>query len=131
VFVALTAGIFAVYTAQLLLVGRAVGVELEPLAAWGALAISMTIGVLSLLPFGLGTTDLALAGLLGVAGASPAAALTMTLGYRLVSTLPLGIAGVASYAWLSARLPHVGIAEAARAVAADVPEVGPERSFEQ
>jgi glycosyltransferase 2 family protein len=107
-FVAITAAILAAYTAQLVLVGRAIGVDLNPIAAWGALGLAMTVGVLTLLPFGLGTTDLTLAGLLGAIGAPPAAAVAITLGYRLASTLPLGIAGVISYAWLSARLPSGG-----------------------
>jgi hypothetical protein len=32
----------------------------------------------------------------------------MTFGFRLVSTVPLGLAGVVSYAVLSARLPDAG-----------------------
>jgi len=119
-FVAITAAVLGIYTAQLILVARAVGVTLDPVAAWGALGVAMTVGVLSLLPFGLGTADLTLAGLLGVLGTSPSVALVITLGYRLVSTLPLGLAGVLSYAWLSARLPGVGMADAARAVRSEV-----------
>jgi len=119
-FVALSAGIFAAYAAQLMLLGRALGVGLDPLAAWGALGLSTTVGVLSLLPFGLGTTDLALAGLLGVAGVAPASAVAMTFGYRLISTLPLSLAGIASFAWLSARLPAGGLRGAASSVQADI-----------
>jgi uncharacterized protein (TIRG00374 family) len=129
-FVAITYGIFAAYTAQLLLVGRAVGVALDPLAAFGALGIATTVGVLSLLPFGLGTTDLTLAGFLGLAGVSPPAALAMTLGYRLVSTLPLGIAGVVSYAWLSARLPGTNVAEATRSVRSAVGDAPVDPAYE-
>lgn len=119
-FVALSAAIFAAYTAQLLLVGRAFGVTVDPLAAWGALGLSTTIGVLSLLPFGLGTTDLALAGLLGIAGVEPAAAVAMTFGYRLISTVPLSLGGVAAFALLAARLPASGMGGAARAVQAEL-----------
>jgi len=119
-FVAITVTILGIYATQLILVARAFGVTLDPLAAWGALGVAMTVGVLTLLPFGLGTADLTLAGLLGVLGTSPGAALAITLGYRLVSTLPLGIAGVLSYAWLSARLPRGGMADAARAIGSEV-----------
>jgi glycosyltransferase 2 family protein len=119
-FVALSAGIFAAYAGQLLLLGRAFGVSLDPLAAWGALGLSTTVGVLSLLPFGLGSTDLALAGLLGVAGVPPPTAVAMTFGYRLVSTLPLSLAGIASFALLSAGLPASGMRGAASAVSADL-----------
>jgi uncharacterized protein (TIRG00374 family) len=124
-FAATTAGVFAVYTLQLMLVGQAIGVTLDPVAAWGALGLATTAGVLSMLPFGLGATDLALVALLGVAGVPPFQAGAMTFGYRLASTLPLGVAGVLAYAWLSARLPQAdsglgGSLEAARtAVAAE------------
>ena len=106
VFAALTFGVFAGYTAQLVLVARALGVALDPVAAWGALGLAITAGVLSLLPFGLGSADLVLVGLLGVLGISTPVAAAMALGYRIVSTLPLGVGGVLSYAWLSARLPE-------------------------
>ncbi|MEO5939898.1 MAG: lysylphosphatidylglycerol synthase transmembrane domain-containing protein [Candidatus Limnocylindrales bacterium] len=119
-FVVLSGMIFATYGAQVVLLGRALGIVLDPLAAWGALGLSTTFGVLSLLPFGLGTTDLALAGLLGIAGVPAPAAVAMTFGYRLVSTLPLSLAGIAAFAWLAARLPASGLSGAARAVGADL-----------
>jgi uncharacterized protein (TIRG00374 family) len=113
VFSACTAIVFIVYTSQLLLVAAAVGQEIDPLAAWGALGLAIVAGVLSLLPFGLGSADLVLVALLGVAGVPPAQAAAIAFGYRIVSTLPLGLAGVASYAYLSARLPHGHMSEAA------------------
>jgi uncharacterized membrane protein YbhN (UPF0104 family) len=119
-FVGLSGLIFVAYTSQLLLLGRALGVDLDPLAAWGALGLATTVGVLSLLPFGLGTTDLALVGLLGVAGVPATSAVAMTFGYRLISTLPLSLAGIASFGWLSARLPAGGLGGAASAVRAEV-----------
>lgn len=121
-FVAACAGIFTVTTVQLILVGRAVGVTLEPLAAWGALGLATTAGVASLLPFGLGATDLTLAALLAVAGVSPPLAAAIALGYRLVSTLPLGLAGVASYAYLSAALPAGGLGGLAGGIASEADE---------
>jgi glycosyltransferase 2 family protein len=125
-FVALSGGIFLVYTAQLLLVGRALGVTVDPLAAWGALGLATTVGVLSLLPFGLGTTDLTLVALLGVAGVPTVDAVAMTFGYRIVSTLPLSIGGVVSFAWLSARLPASGMGGAAQAVRAELGDAIPD-----
>lgn len=104
-FALVTAAILACYATQLVLVGQSLGVRLDPVTAWGALGIGMTAGVLSLLPFGLGSTDLVVATLLGVAGVPPVEAIAMTFAYRLVSTLPLALAGVASYALLSASLP--------------------------
>jgi uncharacterized membrane protein YbhN (UPF0104 family) len=105
-FAALTFGVLAGYTAQLVLVARALGVTLDPIAAWGALGLAITAGVLSLLPFGLGSADLVLVALLGVLGIATPTAAAMALGYRIVSTLPLGLGGVVSYAWLSAHLPQ-------------------------
>jgi uncharacterized membrane protein YbhN (UPF0104 family) len=112
-FGAWTAVVFAAYTGQLLLVAAAIGRPLDPVAAWGALGLGIIAGVVSLLPFGLGSTDLVVAGLLGVTGIPAAEAVAITFGYRIVSTLPLGLFGVASYALLSARLPHGHMSEAA------------------
>ncbi len=119
-FATACAAIFTITTAQLILVGGAVGVRVDPLAAWGALGLATTAGVASLLPFGLGATDLTLAALLGVAGIPPPEAAAMAFGYRLVSTLPLGLAGVASYVYLSASLPEAGLGGTARDVQSDV-----------
>jgi uncharacterized protein (TIRG00374 family) len=121
-FALLSAAIFGLYAAQLVLVGRALGVMVDPLVAWGALGLATTVGVLSLLPFGLGTTDLTLVALLGVAGFPTAQAVAMAFGYRIVSTLPLSLGGVASFAYLSARLPASGMGGAARAVRAELGE---------
>lgn len=114
-FALLTAAIFAVMTAQLVLVAAGYGTTLDPLGAWGALGLSITAGVISLLPFGLGAADLALVALLGALGLDPPIAAAITVVYRLVSTLPTALLGVASYAWLSARLPVGGLGGAADA----------------
>ncbi|MFL5675559.1 MAG: hypothetical protein ACJ779_11165, partial [Chloroflexota bacterium] len=45
----------------------------------------------------------------------PPTAAAVTVTYRLVSTLPTALLGVASYAWLSARLPAGGVGGAAEA----------------
>ena len=117
-----TALIFASYTGQLLLVAAAVGRDIDPAAAWGALGLAIVAGVVSLLPFGLGSADLVLVALLGVAGVPATEAAAIAFGYRIVSTLPLGLAGVASYAFLSARLPHGHVSEAATAARAALRE---------
>ncbi len=126
VFALCTGLIFAVYTAQLWLVAASVGIAIDPILAWGALGLSIVAGVLSLLPFGLGATDLVLAALLASLGIPAPAAAAIAFGYRLVSTVPLGLLGAASYGWLSARLPHGGtraVMAAARAEMANEPEV--------
>ncbi len=108
-FAVVTALLFAVSTTQLILVAAAFGVSLAPLAAWGALGLAITAGVVSFLPFGLGAADLVLVALLEVLGVDSATAAAIAFGYRLVSTLPTALLGVASYAWLSARLPAGGL----------------------
>jgi len=118
VFAATTALVFASYTAQLWLVSQSVGISIDPLACWGALGLAIVAGVVSLLPFGIGAADLVLAALLASLGVPAPAAAAIAFGYRLVSTLPLGLLGALSYAWLSARLPE-GRAAAAVASARD------------
>jgi uncharacterized membrane protein YbhN (UPF0104 family) len=121
-FAAATGAVFAVSTAQLMLVAAAAGMTLDPRAAWGALGLSITAGVLSFLPFGLGAADLVLVALLTVAGVPALEAAVIAFGYRLVSTLPYALEGVAAYAWLSARLPEGEIRRAAHeASAASIP----------
>jgi uncharacterized membrane protein YbhN (UPF0104 family) len=114
-FAVVTGLVFAVGTAQLILVAAALGVTIAPLAAWGALGLAITAGVISFLPFGLGAADLVLVTLLGTLGIEPATATAIAFGYRLVSTLPTALLGVVSYAWLSARLPAGGLDGAADA----------------
>ena len=117
-FALASGAVFVVSTAQLLLVAGAAGVTLDPRAAWGALGLSITAGVLSFLPFGLGAADLVLVALLTVAGVPALEAGVIAFGYRLVTTLPYALEGVAAYAWLSARLPEGDMRRAARDAAA-------------
>ncbi len=126
-FAAWTAAVFGAYTGQLMLVAAAVGRDLDPVVAWGALGLGIVAGVVSLLPFGLGSADLVVAGLLTASGVPGDEAVAIVFGYRLVSTLPLGLLGVASYAYLSAGLP-AGRAETAARVAGEAlaDERGPE-----
>jgi uncharacterized protein (TIRG00374 family) len=111
-FALFSAGIFAAYATQLVLTGIAFAVHLDPLVAWATLGLGITAGVVSLLPFGLGSTDVVVVALLGGAGVAPLEATAMALAYRLVATLPLGLAGIASYAFLSASLPRGALAAA-------------------
>jgi uncharacterized membrane protein YbhN (UPF0104 family) len=121
-FAATTGSVFAVSTGQLMLVAAAAGVTLDPRAAWGALGLSITAGVLSFLPFGLGAADLVLVALLTVTGLPALEAGVIAFGYRLISTLPYALEGVAAYAWLSARLPEGDMRRATHeAAAASIP----------
>ncbi len=115
VFAASTTLILVIYTAQLV-PGRQrrPACRLDPLVAWGALGLSITVGVLSFLPFGLGATDLVLATLLSTLGIAPPVAAAIVLGYRLTTTAPLALLGSLSYGYLSATLPSGGPADAMR-----------------
>lgn len=107
-FAATSAGLFACFGLQLVLVASAIGAHLDPVLAWGSLGVAMTAGVLSMLPFGLGATDVVLASLLSSVGLSPIQAGATTIAYRLVSTLPLGLTGVAAY-WLELARPRASV----------------------
>lgn len=129
VLAATSGGIFATYAAQVWLVARSLGVTLDPVLGWGALGISIVAGVVSLLPFGLGAADVVFAVLLGALGVPGTSAAAIVFGNRLVSTLPLGIAGIAGYAWCSAMLPdhsaRRAMEEARRDLGSAGPEIGP------
>ena len=97
VFAVTSAGLFATFAGQLVLVAASLGVTLGPVAAWTAIGLGMVAGILSLLPFGLGATDLVLTAALVRFGIDPGAAAALTLAYRLVSTFPLALLGVFAY----------------------------------
>lgn len=118
VFVVLTAVLFALFAGQVVLVAASLGTDLALAPTWGALGLAMTAGILSMLPFGLGSMDLVLVAALGVLGVDATTATAIAFGNRLVASLPTGILGVVSYAWLSARLPEGGTGRATAEVGA-------------
>lgn len=73
------------------LICRGMGVQVELLTAAGFYAVAMVAGALSALPAGLGGTEAVLTGLLVAQGATPAAALAVTVLARLL-TLWLAVA---------------------------------------
>ena len=99
-FVATTALIFAVFTAQLWLVLDALGAPVGPVGVWAAYGLAICAGVVAALPFGLGATDVVLVVLLGAQGVDASTAAAAVLLLRIVATLPLGILGTASWIWL-------------------------------
>ncbi len=96
-FVASTALIFVVFALQLWLILLALGQDISPVAAWAALGLATIAGVLSALPFGLGATDVVMTALLAVLGVPVATAGAAALLLRATVTLPLGLAGTASW----------------------------------
>ncbi len=109
-FVASTAVIFAAFAAQLWLLLLALGHDVALVAAWAALGIATIAGVVSALPFGFGATDVVLTALLASLGVPAAAAAAAALLLRAMVTLPLGLAGTASWIALSRR-PEATAAE--------------------
>ncbi|CAN5439228.1 hypothetical protein BH20CHL6_BH20CHL6_09440 [soil metagenome] len=100
-FVGTTALIFLGFALQLWLVLLALRVSLPIEAAWAALGLATIAGVASALPFGLGATDVVLVVLLTSMGVATAPAGAAVLLLRATATLPLGIAGAASWGVLS------------------------------
>lgn len=104
-FVLRTLLIFSVYALQLSLILNGLGEPVMPWTAWAAYGLAMVAGIVSSLPFGLGATDTVLAILLVGWGVPPDVAGLSAVLLRLLQTLPMGLAGVASYAYLSRTMP--------------------------
>jgi uncharacterized protein (TIRG00374 family) len=101
VFVASTAVVFTATAVQLWLILFALGHVVPLLATWAALGLGTIAGVLSALPFGLGAADVVVTGLLVGLGVPAAAAAAAALLLRATVTLPLGLAGTASWVVLN------------------------------
>lgn len=108
-FVVSTAAVFAAFTAQLWLILFALGQDVSPTAVWAALGLGTIAGVLSALPFGLGAADVVMTGLLAVVGVPPSVGAAAALLLRATVTLPLGLAGTASWIALNrgAEVPEI------------------------
>lgn len=87
----LTLAAWAAQGVAVWLICGGMGVGLDVLTATGFYAVAMVAGALSALPAGLGGTEAVLAGLLVAQGATPAAALAVTVLARLL-TLWLAVA---------------------------------------
>jgi uncharacterized protein (TIRG00374 family) len=100
-FIALTGVVFVTMDLQLLLVGQAIGVSIDPVGGWAALGLGAIAGIISALPFGLGAADAVIAVVLIGQGLEPSTAGLVTILMRLVGTLPTGIVGALSYVYLN------------------------------
>jgi uncharacterized protein (TIRG00374 family) len=107
-FVVTTALIFVCFAGQLWLVLSAFGSEIMIAGVWAAYGLSICAGVISALPFGLGAADAVLVILLVAQGVDAATAGAAAIVLRAVTTLPLGIAGTASWILLGKRAGVVG-----------------------
>ena len=99
--------IFVLNAIQSWLLTRSVSGGVGLNEAWVAFGASQLAGIASLLPLGLGAADGSLAGTLRTMGLTLDQSTTVAVLMRLTTTLPLGVAAVASYLYL-ARLPSRG-----------------------
>ncbi len=84
---------------------RAIGISLlNPLLLAMIFAIANLIGILSMLPGGLGSTDAALALLLTSFGAEPASAIAGVLISRILSVWYVNFLGAASFVYISRKI---------------------------
>jgi uncharacterized protein (TIRG00374 family) len=107
---ALTLAIYAVNTLQFWLLARSISTEISIPEAWVALGASQLVGIASLLPFGLGSSDWSLAALLRRFGMTIEQGAAVAVLVRGAATLPLLLMAFASYLYL-ARLPAVAAAK--------------------
>lgn len=83
--------------------------------AVAAYAASQAVGILSTLPFGIGTTDAVVVGVLAGYGVNLALAATVALLLRAVATIPQALAGMIAYATLDSHETVLSSGETARA----------------
>jgi uncharacterized membrane protein YbhN (UPF0104 family) len=104
IFAGLTIAIFATVVCQLWLIADALSVRLSAGEASLAVGGSIAAGIASFLPLGLGVLDWTMAALLENAGATVGTATAAAILYRAMNSLPAGVLGVVSYAYLVIRL---------------------------
>jgi uncharacterized membrane protein YbhN (UPF0104 family) len=102
-FAGLTITIFATMVLQLWLIADSLAVSLSAGEASVAIGASVVAGIVSFLPLGLGVLDWTLTALLEKAGAAVASGAAVVVLYRATITLPVGLLGVAAYAYLATR----------------------------
>jgi uncharacterized protein (TIRG00374 family) len=100
-FTLLTLAVYILTTVQVWLLLDAAGGSASGAQAWLAYGTASLAGMLSLLPGGVGIWDATLSFVLAGHGVEIALAITTTLLLRALSTLPLGLLAVASYAHLA------------------------------
>ncbi len=104
--------VFLVMAAQTWLVVQALGLDLSLAEAWTALGVSLLAGIATFLPLGLGTLDATFAALVGTTQDGFNTGATAAVLFRAASTLPLGLAALASYLYLlSARRGRVSVSD--------------------
>lgn len=103
VWSSVTLATFALLAVQFWLLGRSAqgGGDVSPLEAFVAYAASSVMGIVGLLPLGLGTADASLVAVLTNSGLTSDQALVVTVLMRATITLPLVIVATAAYVHLA------------------------------
>ena len=103
---------FAISGLQVWLLLSGLGFPMPIGVAIGSSAASEVAGILSTLPFGLGSADAVVVTLLARLGVALTAAASVAVLLRAVTTLPMALAGLASYLVLEhAHVPAVAQSE--------------------
>ncbi len=109
----LTLAVFVLSGAQLWLLLAGLDHRVPMTQAVAAYAASQAVGILSTLPFGIGTTDAVVVGALAGYGVNLALAATAAVLLRAVATIPQALAGIIAYATLERRDTVMSSVEAA------------------
>lgn len=110
---ALTLAIYVLSGVQVWLLLDGLAHRVPMTQAVAAYAASQAVGILSTLPFGLGTTDAVVVGILAGYGVNLALAATVALLLRATATIPQALAGMIAYATLAGHDTVMAPAEAA------------------
>ncbi|MEX2227337.1 MAG: lysylphosphatidylglycerol synthase transmembrane domain-containing protein [Dehalococcoidia bacterium] len=97
---AVTVGIFSITSLQYWLIARSLADDVAFHEAWIAFGASQLVGIVTLLPLGLGSSDAAVASLLRRFGLAFSEATSGAILVRAANTLPLIIVAFASYMYL-------------------------------
>ncbi|MGA7912349.1 MAG: lysylphosphatidylglycerol synthase transmembrane domain-containing protein, partial [Candidatus Dormiibacterota bacterium] len=109
----LTLAVFILSGVQLWLLLAGLDHRVPITQAVAAYAASQAVGILSTLPFGIGTTDAVVVGVLAGYGVNLPLAATVALLLRAVATVPQALAGMIAYATLDRHNTVMSSAEAA------------------
>ncbi|HUY73668.1 MAG TPA: lysylphosphatidylglycerol synthase transmembrane domain-containing protein [Candidatus Baltobacterales bacterium] len=109
----LTLAVFVLSGVQLWLLLDGLDHRVPMTQAVAAYAASQAVGILSTLPFGIGTTDAVVVGVLAGYGVNLAIAATVALLLRAVATIPQALGGMIAYATLESHDSVMASGEAA------------------
>jgi uncharacterized membrane protein YbhN (UPF0104 family) len=92
---------FCILISQYLIVTRALGFSISILDAWMVISVSFIIGVASMIPMGLVSTDTSILALSSLVGVPASTGLIIIVLMRAVTIIPTALLGTVSGIWLS------------------------------